>query len=346
MRASHHLIRSNFMTTFAVLLALFCTLIQVSQAGADFRGDILIDDNVSAKILAFKPGTGQFDGVFATIPGGYGPSYMAEGPNGNIYIGLYFNGSAIEFNGATGAQVSSFRLQAPANAIITGLAFDTAGHLYAANAKGATTGTIDQYDPNTGAFIKNIAGGLETPRGLVIANDNIYVSFNGTAHPGAVNEYSLGGNFVRQFAVNLNTNSPQGLTLGTNGNLFVTDAQSSVYQFTLNGVQVGLGAYATIHDSSVSSFAVYGSGFTPDGILFVTSDTGPTYRFDSSGNQIGTGAFISRGDQTNGPYYFPYPVQPIYDAAVVPEPSSIVLILSGSSILFGARLFFRKRQAA
>ena len=295
-----------------------------SQARADFRGDLLINDNVSSQILAFNPTTGAYLGIFATVPGS-GPSYMVEGPNGNIYVGTYFSGSALEFDGSTGAQINGFKLQPPTpNAIITGLAFDSQGNLYAANAKATNNGTIDKYNATTGAFVQQIAAGLATPRGLVVDNGNLYITTAGTAVVGSIVEFSLTGQLLNTFATNLPAGRPEGLVVGPNGNLFTTDGVSSVYQFTTAGVQVGAGPYVT--NSGI--LATYGAGFGPDGSLFVTSDTGPTFKFNASGNLIGTGAFIA---QSGAGYSFPYPVQPLFNA--VPEPSSIILLLTGASVI-------------
>ena len=303
---------------------------QGAQVRADFRGDVLINDNVSSQILAFDPNTGAYQGVFATVPGS-GPSYMAEASNGNIYVGNYFSGSAVAFNGATGAQISGFSLKSPdTNAIITGLAFDAQGNLYAANSH---IGTIDQYDPTTGAFIQQIGSGLMTPRGLVVDNGNLFVTTAGSKLLGSIVEFSLTGTLLNTFATTIPAGRPEGLTVGPNGNLFATDGVSSIYQFTTAGVQVGAGPYVTNNGIQ----ATYGAGFAYDGSLFVTSDTGPTFKFDPNGKPIGTGPFIAR---TTADYNFPYPVQPLFDA--VPEPSSILLFVTGGALVAFAK--YRQRN--
>ena len=77
--------------------------------------------------------------------------------------------------------------------------------------------------------------------------------------------------------------------------------------------------------------STYGDGFGPGGNLFVVDDNGPVYKFDSNGNLIGTGPFIP---QSGSGYDLQYPVTAIYDAAAVPEPSSIILLLAGLTCLF------------
>ena len=318
--------------SLVVGLSLFGGGRQAALAGANFRGDLLVDDFNGQDILAFNPTNGSYQGVFATMPGGAGPSYMAEGPNGNIYVGTYFSGSAVEFDGATGAQITGFNLQ-PQNpqAIITGLTFDSQGNLYAIDSKVVNGGRIDEYNATTGVWEKEIASGLSTPRGLAYADGNLYVTVAGNPTNGGIDSFTLSGSYNGLFGQSANYLRPEGLTVGPNGNLFATDGQSSVYQFTPAGRQVGSGPYAT----SNLIVSTYGAGFGPDGSLYVVDTIGPVYKFDSDGNLIGTEPFIP---QTGAGYDLQYPVAPFYDSAAVPEPTSIILLLTGlTCLLFGKR---------
>src|SRR5690349_4659488 len=84
---------------------------QAALAGSNYGGDMLVDDFNGHNILAFSPTDGSYQGVFAAMPNGAGPSYMVQGPNGNIYVGTYFSGSMVEFDGTTGNLITSFNLQ-------------------------------------------------------------------------------------------------------------------------------------------------------------------------------------------------------------------------------------------
>ena len=317
----------------AAVLALACGSIERSAlAGLDFRGSLLIDDYNGSNILAFNPTDGSFKGVFATLAAFAKPAFMSLGPNGNVYVSDYANSTIVEFDGKTGSSISSFTLQpTDAKAIISGLTFDPSGHLYATDSR---LGVIDEYDSVTGAYIKTFATGINAPRGLTYSSGHIYVTFNTPTLDGGIASYDLQGNLTSQFGRSADYLRLQSLSTGANGNLFATDGESSVYQFTPSGTRVGVGPFAT----SNHIVGTYGAGFGPNGSLFVVDTGGPVYKFDSNGNLIGD-PFIPK---SGAGYTLNYPVSALYNAVAVPEPSALILTCSFLGTLLVSRIRLRR----
>ena len=331
------LVQSRQIRFKAALIAAAVTLClgnveRSALGGLDFRGSLLIDDYNGSNVLAFDPADGSYKGVFATMTPFSKPAFMALGPNGNVYVSDYAHSTIVEFDGKTGSAISGFNLQTPdAKAIISGLTFDPSGHLYATDSR---LGTIEEYDSITGDHIKTFATGINAPRGLTYSSGHVYVTFNTPTLDGGIASYDLQGNLTSQFGRSADYLRLQSLSTGANGNLFATDGESSVYQFTPSGTRVGVGPFAT----SNHIVGTYGAGFGPNGSLFVVDTGGPVYKFDSNGNLLGD-PFIPK---SGADYTLNYPVSALYDAVAVPEPGTLVLTCSLLGTLLVSRIRLRR----
>src|SRR5207248_760238 len=94
--------------------------------------------------------------------------YSPAGPNANLYVSNY-NGDTIEKYSSTGIDLGMFANTGLNNP--TGLAFDSAGNLYAAN---RDTNRIEKFSP-TGSVFANT--GLNQPYGLAFdSTGNLYAA--------------------------------------------------------------------------------------------------------------------------------------------------------------------------
>ncbi len=149
---------------------------------------------------------------------------MALDPSGNLLVASRGNSSILKYNSSTGALIGTLvatganGLSQPEGLLVVGT------RLYVSS---SGNNRIIVFDANTGAFIATLVnsgvGGLNGPRGLayLIEGDRLLVASNLTNQVLAYNATS--GNVVGQFNDLQAPQSPVGLAVGPNGNVFVAE---------------------------------------------------------------------------------------------------------------------------
>ena len=126
----------------------------------------------------FDGQTGAFLDTFASGGGLRGPTDLAFGPDGNLYVASFgddANSKIIRYNGITGAYMDDF-VPVGSGGLrgVEGLVFGADGNLYVTS---RITNQVLSYDGSTGAFLGVFAtGGQNGPIDLVFGPDgNLYV---------------------------------------------------------------------------------------------------------------------------------------------------------------------------
>jgi len=176
-----------------------------------------------------------------------------------------------------------------------GMAIGPDGMLYVAD---ENNGTVDAFNGATGQYMSTLLTGLFEPTGMALGPDgNLYVAespmVGGLGPFGAVAEFSLSGSSLGYFlapnaAISGNPGlilSPDGLTFGPDGALYIADPGSgTVVRATAGGASTFTG-YVGGNSYMSNPFQ---PAFGPDGNLYVTDVTGGVvYEFNGS-----TGAFL------------------------------------------------------
>jgi sugar lactone lactonase YvrE len=243
-----------------------------------------------------------------------------------------------------------------------GLAFDSSGNLYVAN---AGNGTIEKITP--GGAMSVFATGLNTPEGLAIdASGNVYVNSVGGSNinNGTIEKITPGGK-MSVFAAGVTV--PLGLAFDSSGNLYVSQGggADTISKITPGGV---ISVFANLSPGSgLVGLAFNSSGIlyatdenlnqidkiTPGGVVSVFASTGlPSnpqgLAFDSSGNLFVAYAATAPGtDGGSIEEFTPGGVASLFGstagtrpsflsfgpATTVPEPSTLILAGMGSLIL-------------
>ena len=317
----------------AVWLVFCAGLLGLAEGAAAALQDLLVaSTSYPAEIKMFDGSTGSDGGTFADGGGIYFPRGLAFGPNGNLFVANEGTDAVLQFNGTTGAFVSTFvptgggGLAAP-----KGLAFSPDGSTLFVASDSAPCDIL-RYDASTGAFlggIPGVGGGLTTPWGLTFGSDgDLYVVSAGTA---SVLRYDGStGAFIDTFVSGGSggLTAAQSLTFGPDGNLYVTDSIISGRVMRYDGTT---GAF-------IDTFVAGGSGglrrpdgltFGPDGGLYVSSsDTSNVLRYNGA-----TGAYLdvfASGGGLFGPSGLTF--------TPIPEPSTLMVL-----VLIGLRLAGRRR---
>jgi sugar lactone lactonase YvrE len=198
-----------------------------------------------------------------------------------------------------------------------GLAFDQAGNLYLAN---ALDNTIVKFAPNgTRSIFADAGDGLNGPTGLAFDGaGNLYV---GSFYNNSIIKFTPGG--AASVFANTGLNGPMGMAFDSTGNLYVANLYSAqVLKFTPAGLgsNFGAGQYSLTYPEGVA--------FDSAGNLYVTSEYFNTIvKFTPRG----VGSVFANG--LNEPSFI----------AIIPEPSTRALLVVGIS---GLLLFWgRPRQA-
>ncbi len=309
------------------ILALVVLLASASQADAGF----LLVSTFNPDIQAFDATTGQFDGTFFNGTGlPTQVMHMTFGPNGNLYAG-YDNGTVQqirEYNGQTGAFLSVFATPSAGSGV---LRFGPDGNLYSSS----QNQDIREYNGKTGAFM-----GVFVPQNLSLqsgidamawgSNGNLYVGSEESDNGGTANIVEYNGKTGAKIgevvsASVLGFNAHYGvdaMAFGPDGDLYFTKGLSDVLRYD-----------PTTGQTSV--FVNYGRlgpalAFGPDGNLYTGSDFYNTV-FEFNGK---TGAFMGQFTDPNdvGGRVFDLAFSP---TAIVPEPSTLALSLSGIVALLG-----------
>lgn len=194
---------------------LFCLSAEIAQANylVSLRGPR--DDGPNKIVLLDNNGNYLGDFVASGAGGLHGPTGMAYGPDGNLYVANASAGAnnILEFNGLTGAPLGTF---------VSGLNGPTAlrynshdGNFYTTNFGNFTGNTVSKISA-AGAVLGNFGSGHALPTSVAIDNTgNVYVGeFGG----GAVNKYDASGTLQTSGTVN----STGGISFDPSGKLLAS----------------------------------------------------------------------------------------------------------------------------
>jgi sugar lactone lactonase YvrE len=247
-------------------------------AGSVLRFDLVTGDP--------RPADGQSGANFVPPGSGglSGTEGIAFGADGNLYVASTNTDSVLEYNGTTGAFITTFIASGTGTLHLSNdLKFGPDGHLYVDNFDGS--GEVLRFDENTGAplpgdigvaawFINPGDGGLLRPNGFDWGPDgNLYVA-NADASSTAprILRYSgTTGAFMDVFvAADPSIGFIDAISWGPDGNLYITSTISGgtgvtgLLSFAPDGTP--LGVFGDTASSGLTSAA---------GLLFYDDGTGP-----------------------------------------------------------------------
>jgi DNA-binding beta-propeller fold protein YncE len=195
-------------------------------------GHLLVVGNSSDNIVRFNLATGEST-VVAKLATGSGPWSIAVNEAGEIYVGLHGNKRNIVRlvsgqRGGTTAPLVAVDLTGRIGRFGPGLmAFDRRGIL---NVAGDTIRAVLRYDVETGQLVESMRLRAANLMGLTLADDTVYVAeyfqktilrFDLSADPAA------GKKFIYKSS---RLDRAHGMTIGHNGNLFVSNLKNSFIQ--------------------------------------------------------------------------------------------------------------------
>jgi DNA-binding beta-propeller fold protein YncE/lysophospholipase L1-like esterase len=204
-------------------------------------------------------GNGQFKGIGGVVTDSSGDIFVSDSGNDRIQ----------EFSSA-GTFLKAFGSSAPGSGQLLSpgaVAIDASANVWVLNGTGAQEGGRIVEFSSSGTFVSQVgskgsAGGqLLYPDGLAFSGGNLYVS---EVSPHRVQELSTSGTFIASFD-ETGSSLPAGIaTDPTTGNLYVTDVNGHVQQFSAAG-------------SLFASFGSPGSGagqlWSPQGVAVGSSGT-------------------------------------------------------------------------
>lgn len=278
---------------------------------------LLVGAANGTSVERFDATTGQFIDFFTSGgPVVNGPSALAIGPNGNLFMkGWSTATTVIQYDGVTGVFVNVFA--SPTGGAGSAILFGPDGNLYAEG----PNREINRFDGTTGAllgtFVATGSGGLTGIGGMRFGPDgNLYVRntnipsnvFNVLRYDGTTGAFIDA--FVASGSGGLGANGD--ILFGPDGNLYVADNENGVVR-RYNG---STGAFIDDFASGGGLEAPYGLAFGPDGSLYVASDKAGTgdavLRFNGT-----TGAFIDMF----APVANANPTYLVFTEAVIPAPT-------------------------
>jgi len=247
----------------------------------------------------------------------------------------------------------------------TGLAFDSSGNLYVANA-----GTNQILKVTSGGVVSTFASLSQGTLGgglAVSSGGNVYASNTGL--PNAILEFGPGGGFLGSTS---GFNDPNGLAFDTNGNLFVAnEGTNQILEVSTGGVVT---QFASLSEGTLGGGLAFNSSgdlfvsntglplandaileFGPGGGLLTTIlgfDDPNGMAFNSSGNlfvaNVGTNQILK---VTSGGVVSPFASLSqgnlgggvAYDAAAIPEPADATAALGLAALAAG---WWRRRRQA
>ncbi len=217
-------------------------------------------------ILRCAGGSGK---VLSILGGGLNPVGLALGPDHNLYVTSYGDGTVVRFNPLTGAPLGTFIPRGSGGmATPVTLAFGPDHNLYVVTGDNRT-GEIRRYNGKTGAplgvFVPNGRGGLAAPGDVAFGPDgNLYVTNNSKDSVLRFNGKTgmAMGAFIKPHSGGLR--NPQNIVFGPDGSLYVGGASGVLQYSGKTGAFVRVFAFPSVRLSNVG-----GLTFGPDGDLYV-----------------------------------------------------------------------------
>lgn len=255
---------------------------------------VLVSSIRNNSILRYNDKTGEFIDTF--VPSGSGgldgPSGIAIGPDGNLYVISIRTDSVLRYDGKTGKFIDTFVSAKGQIDFAEDLLFGSDGNFYLSNLNNTqqNRNSVLRYDGKTGAFIDNFvapgSGGLFGPLGINFGSDgNLYVA---SVSSNQILRYNgKTGAFIDIFAATDNPNFTfADFNFGLDGNLYVANPRNN-----------SVSRYDGRTGKFIDFFVTSGSGglerpveavFGLDGNLYVNSfETNRILRYNGK-----TGAFI------------------------------------------------------
>ena len=255
----------------------------------------VLGNAANPSVLRYDGQTGAFLGPFT--PPIIGGGDLLFGPDGKLYVAAYHTNEVLRFDGETGAFIDTFvssgsgGLNLPAN-----LAFGTDGNLYV-----DSYSSVNEYDGQTGAFLKSLGGGgMVRPTDMQFGPDGyLYVAdyitsaiYRFDASAGAFKDI-----FVTSGSGGLSDNHV--ITFGPDGDLYLVDStQSAVFRydgatgaFIDRFITPGSGgltnpyalAFSSMLETGLSAWTVYldqnQNGSLDPGETSTSTDAAGNYRF-------------------------------------------------------------------
>jgi streptogramin lyase len=201
-----------------------------------------------------------------------------------LFVSLV-NGSVVSYNtaGNNGATIAATAQTFTSTNLEynTGIAFDTSGNLYVANASNSNPGSINKYD-SAGNYLSNITTNVgNTPQGLAIdGSGNIYVA---NIDSNTISKYNASGTFQAFIGNPTNLDGVYDLAFDSSGYLYASNMSgNTVSKFDTSGTfQATIGSSSNLDGPG-------GLAFDSTDNLFVTNVNSPykITQFDSSGGYL------------------------------------------------------------
>ena len=280
-----------------------------------------------------------------------------------VYVSLDSNNTIATYDtNAISPTPKTFVSTGP-NSNPAGLAFDSSGNLYSANSNNSTIG---KFTPGgVGSVFAGPGSGVFAPEGLAIdSSNNVFAGNIGNSKILELSPSGVGSVFAT------GVGAPFSLAFNSSGNLFVangSDAAPSILEFTPGGVGKVF-ASTMLSEPSAIAFDSHGNlfvtnytndtivRFTPDGTGTLFANTGSFHPFglaiDSSDNLFVTNAVDTILKITPGVAQSVFAINDNAPSfltirpSAVPEPGSLVLIVTGLTALLAGRRFYGRLATA
>jgi hypothetical protein len=244
------------------------------------------------------------------------PQALALSPDGNLLVAdnFYFNISEYTLSGAA-VHTPLVSLTHPAGIAISG------STMYVTQNDGV--GNVAVYNTSGGLINPTLITGMPNPAGIVVQGGNLFVANFGSSFTGTIGEYTTSGAPVNPSLIT-GLEGAGGLASDGFGHLFVSDAFGSrVAEYSISGTLLN---------------ANFITGLSSPGYLYCDGN-GDLYVCNQGNNTIGeytiSGAVVNATLITG--------VLDPQGIIVVPEPSSLVLVLTAAVLgLAKTGVFLRK----